>query len=921
MTLHFRRGIADLQRAHELQDANARAQATKTSPAPIVTPPSSVLDPSFDERTTPRDTAPDPSPKRLAALDLELRNLLAEVSREGLTYLAIRATDSGDAVFLAQQVHANAPDVRLIFMSSDVLLLHPAFAGDFRGSLVVSPYPFFGTSDLSNGGSSSLHDHVPWESQSSEGIFNAAIAVLAPDVPHLSNPPVERDLLSLLAEYAPLSSARGGAEGCAGDEPLLPLWVAVIGNGTVFPVDVLVPAASDPPASALFDPCEVDGTRAPGASASGGAKGAPREAWTLRIDETMSLPNGWTLLLLVFGLAGIAEDVMFRRSSERRAGDCRALTEGGGVRRPDLMLLYSTQLRYGAARSVAIALVFGYMATVNFLALRSASFGSGVSPWRAPVVHGWVALTCLVTAALGAYALRRLILSIRVDSKIYVTLDELRRWPDLAARERAGLRQAMVDPLAAVLRILRGDPPAVANARRLHALHASALYALVVVVIAVATWRAWSDLPAFLGGELRPTASGVAFVLRSLPLASGVSAAIVVVFLGVALLIWVAGRIQRAELTRGLSLITPDAAAAGGGAPALVSTPIAYVTSDTELEALEVRVQNVLQRPVAFRCSLLRSGLIVIVPLAAFFLKPPTTLETGGDTIALVILLCVITLIVGLTAQHLVEFWLALRALLEALRRWGRSSIFPLAAGYVGAPVSRLVTGRHKNVEIDELLICAEVARRVSGHDAVVTARRAIPSATDDQVLSGRDLGRALLELGRARCTAGAAGAGVARGALMEAPAPDGASPKDEKGSDPLSPDAEYVACVLSLLLNRYVRHTRDFMTATSTPAVFIVLVLALYPFEPHRLMMTYAWVLTLSVVCAGVVVLLGMQRSAVLAALAGRSSGRMKVSRDSVVHFVAWVVIPLVSVFAAQYPEFGHMIGAIFDPISSAFR
>ena len=33
VTLHFRRGIADLQRAHELQDQSARAQATKAAPA------------------------------------------------------------------------------------------------------------------------------------------------------------------------------------------------------------------------------------------------------------------------------------------------------------------------------------------------------------------------------------------------------------------------------------------------------------------------------------------------------------------------------------------------------------------------------------------------------------------------------------------------------------------------------------------------------------------------------------------------------------------------------------------------------------------------------------------------------------------------------------------------------------------------
>ena len=386
---------------------------------------------------------------------------------------------------------------------------------------------------------------------------------------------------------------------------------------------------------------------------------------------------------------------------------------------------------------------------------------------------------------LAASALWRLTLSTRVDAKLYVALDDLARWPTVAGPRRVGLRQALIDPAAAVVRILRGDAPAAANARTLHALHASGLYALLMVIMGIAAWRTWFDLPAFLAGNLRPTASGVAFVLRSLPLASGVSAAIVVVFLGVALLIWVVGRMQRAELTRGLSLITPDAprAVADGAAPALVATPIGYVTSDAEIAALEARVQNVLQRPAAFRCSLLRSGLIVVLPLAAFFLKPPTSLETGGDTLALVILLSVITLIVGLTAQHLVEFWLALRALLDALRRWGRSSIFPLAAGYVGAPVSRLVTGRHKHVELDELLICAEVAKRVPDSEVVREARAALAGATDEQVAGGRELGRALLELGRYLC---AAGAGVAGATLMAAPAREGGEQRGQRG--PRSP-------------------------------------------------------------------------------------------------------------------------------------
>ncbi len=954
--LQFRRGIAGLERAHATQQAQVRAQEATAAAPPPIEALSTVLDPSFDERVTPRDSSLDPSPKRLAALDLELRNLLTEVSREGLTYLAIRATDSADAVFLAQQVRAVAPDVRLIFFASDILLLHPSFATQFRGSLVVTPYPFFGTSDLSNPGSQLSHEHRPWESQQAEGTYNATVGLLM-EALHDGE-------LADLAEYAPLSATDGGAEGCEGNEPLLPLWVAAIGTGTIFPIDVIAPQSTCRPS--FFSACPTSAPPAPsderdqhdaGEDARCSASAVPLGSdWTLRVDEDITPPRGWAFLLFFTGILAILETIRFfnthpywggardERGVRTERTSLSRLRETTLARyvakyvdwvakryddRPDLALLRAKYLRYAAVRGAVLTTAYAYMVSVHVLALRTEPLGELRSaPWWR---HTVMALSVLIMLYLFASAAFRILLSVIVDVRAAKALAPPPA-PGGSPKERRLLGRAVAD-------IARGRPPCPDNALGLHLIHAGALHVLVVMIAFLGLWRSWFDLPAFWTWRTGPlpaaTAEGVSFVLRALPLASGVSAAVVVVLLATALVTWMTYGMRRVALTHGLCLITPTreappgAASTGsvpspGVAPPLVGTPIAYIIEQPDLVALEERVQHVLQRPAAYRRSVLTSAVVLLVPVGAFFLKPPTSLEAGGDTLALVLLLCVVTFIAAITTQHLVEFWFAFRALLDRLRDWNRSSIFPLAVPFVGATVSRLVTRRYK--ETEELLLCAELARKVvstTGKDEVERTRAILVAGalgtTDGDLLRGRDLGRALLVLARNACRGSFR---AEEEAIMPVSSPRGAEAATAAGSDPnASPQAALVACVLGVLLNRYVRHMRHFMTGTSICAVLIVLVIAGYPFEPHRLLMTCAWILTLAVVGAGVGVYLGMERSAVLSFLSGTAPTENQFSREIVVRIVTWIALPLASVFAAQYPQFGHLVATVLDPISSAFR
>ena len=61
-----------------------------------------------------------------------------------------------------------------------------------------------------------------------------------------------------------------------------------------------------------------------------------------------------------------------------------------------------------------------------------------------------------------------------------------------------------------------------------------------------------------------------------------------------------------------------------------------------------------------------------------------------------------------------------------------------------------------------------------------------------------------------------------------------------------------FVASVVALIVSRYVRQFRYFLYAMTASIAFLLLALASYPFEPHRLLLSCSWGVVGSVVGAG---------------------------------------------------------------------
>jgi hypothetical protein len=102
-----------------------------------------ALDLSLGDRSEPVDLVPTFSPLTTPAKDLELSNLLETISREGIRYVGIVATDAKDRLFLADRIRRFAPDTVLFTFENSLLYAHPKVGETMDETLVFTSAPLF----------------------------------------------------------------------------------------------------------------------------------------------------------------------------------------------------------------------------------------------------------------------------------------------------------------------------------------------------------------------------------------------------------------------------------------------------------------------------------------------------------------------------------------------------------------------------------------------------------------------------------------------------------------------------------------------------------------------------------------------------------------------------------------------------------
>lgn len=352
-----------------------------------------------------------------------------------------------------------------------------------------------------------------------------------------------------------------------------------------------------------------------------------------------------------------------------------------------------------------------------------------------------------------------------------------------------------------------------------------------------------------------------------------------------------------------------------------------------DVRAIEMQLARVIEQPFRIAPYWIAALIAFGVTAVAFHLKAPTSLESARETGLLVLPLFMSTAVAALTSVHLCVYWNALDRLLRRLTIWRQLDCIDRVAPPLARPLIVEVTRRADDAV--RLLACADAFRTL-----VTTATSAIDprlEAWQMAALCARlrelgDEGRGLLDRRAAGFSpdpldAEAFGSALTRAAAFVHALLDGLPvaplPVEGRASEPAwAPHARaFVGSVVALALGRYVRFFRYFMTSAVVACLGSIAMFACYAFEPRRLILTVIWIATSAVLAAGAYVFVGMTRNRLLARIARDSASRFEVSRDALYRVFTWVVLPVLGLLAAQYPNLGGTLVAWLDPVGAALK
>ena len=202
--------------------------------------------PLLEDHGEERDIFPILSQAETNTDELQLERTLRIVSERHIRYVLIAATDPLDIIYLTQQLHDWSPNSKVIALSNHLLFLHGSVNPDLRGLLILSTYPELDANQVWTPPYRGIEQPSEFASDSTEGTFNAATALLQRQQGHEKSGP-ENDSSILFAPSEETSLVEYGAPFDWSSSHWKPvLWLTVLGRASALPVETIssTPAAS-----------------------------------------------------------------------------------------------------------------------------------------------------------------------------------------------------------------------------------------------------------------------------------------------------------------------------------------------------------------------------------------------------------------------------------------------------------------------------------------------------------------------------------------------------------------------------------------------------------------------------------------------------------------------------------------------------
>ncbi|HXI27694.1 MAG TPA: hypothetical protein VNG89_04715 [Vicinamibacterales bacterium] len=831
----------------------------------------------LDQPGSATDQIPALSPPSTAAsVELMLANIMDALDREHISTVGLLATDARDKLFLAEQLSRRGSGVRLFTLESDLSYVHPDYNRYMRGMIVASTYPLFAQTQrwyarwhAANAREESrTHNQLQFSMTNAEGVYNATIALL---------------------DYAPDGTAHSAAAPPPVDYPFEQadhafypqLWLGVTGADAIWPIDVVKPDFTTEEGRGMlqhlqpFKPFQADLRASDTADDDARDLGTDASAWSSVAFVALS----------VIALVHVA--LYWRpRIVPPHSAFCRFFSRSASTSRPRYLLIAFVTLLLAYGAMVFMLLVDGWQG-FRFSVISISAFG------------------CAIVAVTGLT-----ITTVHLASQVLRTLGEFRlpKPDDLRSDKAAALGSAAAFVAAGTF----------------------ALAFIYGAVYALGQFRWYND------GD---RATATAYFHRVTHPGNGVSPLVPVEFLLIAIYVWAFAHLWRLtrvtpqrlsdtlELFDGLLTVTPSY----GDARRSLTRFLEHPASNLRLE-LAAAVMF-----LVFSTTAITLGTTIVSPEPVAF-----TWSFNGWWVCVQVLLC-------LGLAETLTFWLRFRAVIRAvahsplLGAFERLSPTLLHDRWSPRPpydddlAQSARFGRQLGLQLTDLLhgsawpsdkraLVRRLGVQPDAYDGLSSALIACaPPTADDS--AAHALWTETTSWGTLAHATKAAADAVAAFWHERARANVLDDSDFDKGIGTITDDVQrWYLRAEEFIAMQFVLVVRELIARLATVFFYIILGVLLlvaaqqsFPFEPHQQLLGTAWIYVLLAVVLIFGVFAQMERDLLLSAIASTSAGKLSWDATMWSKVLFYGVIPLATIFAAQFPQIGATIADWLSPVQKA--
>lgn len=943
----FPANISTLRDAYEAHDRSA--------PTPRSAPRRTSLDISLREPRAPPGLRGSPSPRLVFANDQSLSRTIAALERQRIKHIAIHATEIADAIFIARRIRDVAPEIRTAIFQADTLLLHPDFREILFGSLVVTPYPFLGSSDFifETGAKPGLEEYRTFQNSNAQGVYNAMLALRGANTGDL-----EEYALTGQDETA-RSDARQPAP-TTNEEPrysILPVWITSVGARRFVPLTV-TPSVLHHDRNALIDHPIYPGLDAEAAAGNFLARNnrfqgsvpadSSLKAWRVPFQRLHEIPKNvrvsrkqtsqpWCVLMLL-GCLFACVDLLFQkdRAKQLDAAPLPAQLKREADREVDLVGVRMKWLLYAVLRQSTGILTVTYLTYWTWTLRRAKTTVALTDPESGCLIAAWAILGVLVLVwcITFGYFLRDFIRFLLVPAKLFASPSPRDAKRNLLGASGRWFMEALQN-LGLLIPLRKRSMMRVVQFRAVLLL---VLMGGMYLFLLTTHVQALSTVDEVVTGLTSPWIEMIT-TERTLTLVGGVSPAGPSLLLAGIIYLWTRSRMAHLLVAHGLSRLTPD-----DGVADFVATPIRMILyprvqdgveppHDDAFTLVERTCTNSILRPMLGPHFLGALLVLVALPFLLFLPSAIATLERDLHWPLVLLFFCGYLLIAGTLLQFM-QYWTSLELLLKSIYQHPLGRAFKNVAPFVRESLDKQIT--RVSGDLLRLAGCVgeferlqrwgnhpenELARR---HDGELRLRTGELKAKRDEALQSlgplKRAERATQEAELAKALLLAA-QGVM--SMVDEERERDSSPAGAASAQPnervirwINDVEAFAATIVAVLLSRHVRQLRPFVYFLLTASFLFTCAIQSYPFEPKRLLTTCGWVLILASTSCSVWTYIQLDRNSLLSDLASTPAGKVTANASFLFRIVAWGFAPILAAWAADYPDLAHTLVQWLRPL-----